>query len=300
MNRRHFLNTLTGASVASPALLAGAPEGFIDAHVHVWTPDTRAYPLAPGFTPANMVPPAFTPEDLFRHGKPEGVTRIVLIQMSFYRFDNRYMLDVMAAHPGVFGGVAIVDDSQPGVGGAMKELARQGVRGFRVSANRAKAESWGEDMRTMWRHAADEGLAICLLADPEALPAIHKMCGEFPKTRVVIDHCARLGMKGSAAPEDVDRLCRLAAFPGVHVKTSAFYALGKKKAPYLDLAPLIRRLRDAYGAERLMWASDCPYQVADGHHYADSIALVRDRLDFLTEDDKANLLRTTAARLFFS
>ena len=27
---------------------------------------------------------------------------------------------------------------------------------------------------------------------------------------------------------------------------------------------MIRRLRDAFGAERLMWATDCPYQVQTG------------------------------------
>jgi predicted TIM-barrel fold metal-dependent hydrolase len=300
MNRRHFLAALTGSAVASRALAAPAKGEFIDAHVHVWTPDTQTYPLAQGFTTAQMVPPSFTPEELFTHCRPQGVSRIVLIQMSFYKFDNRYMLDVMKAHPGVFGGVAIVDESQGNVANAMKDLARQGVRGFRVYTSRATAENWGEGMRTMWRCAADEGLAICLLADPDALPAIQKMCTEFPKTRVVIDHFARLGMKGPAQPEEVDLLCRLADFPHVHVKTSAFYALGSKKAPYLDLSPLILRLRNAYGSNRLMWASDCPYQVADGHNYADSISLIRDRLDFLTPEDKTNLLRGTAQKLFFS
>ena len=33
---------------------------------------------------------------------------------------------------------------------------------------------------------------------------------------------------------------------------------------------MIRTLRDAFGANRLMWATDCPYQVQDGHTYADS------------------------------
>ncbi len=50
---------------------------------------------------------------------------------------------------------------------------------------------------------------------------------------------------------------------------------------------MIRRVRDAYGAQRLMWASDCPYQVQGEHRYEPSIALVRDRLDFLS-DEEAN------------
>ena len=77
-------------------------------------------------------------------------------------------------------------------------------------------------------------------------------------------------------------------------------ALGKKTPPYLDMAPLVRRLHDAYGRERLMRASDCPFQVQEGHTYANSIALIRDRLDFLTSEDKNWMLRKTAEKVFFS
>jgi predicted TIM-barrel fold metal-dependent hydrolase len=85
-----------------------------------------------------------------------------------------------------------------------------------------------------------------------------------------------------------------------HVKASAFYALGAKKPPYLDMGPLIRRVRDAFGPQRVMWASDCPFLVDPGHNYHDSIALIRDRLDFLTESDRAWMLRGTAEKVFFS
>ena len=84
------------------------------------------------------------------------------------------------------------------------------------------------------------------------------------------------------------------------MKVSAFYALGKKKAPYTDLGPMIRRLYEAFGPRRLMWASDCPYQVQGDHTYRDSIELVRSRLDFLSEDDREWLLRKTAERVFFA
>ena len=60
------------------------------------------------------------------------------------------------------------------------------------------------------------------------------------------------------------------------------------------------RLRDAYGASRLMWASDCPYQVQGVHTYAASIALIRDRLDFLTAEERDWILRKTAEKVFFA
>ena len=311
IDRRGFIATtlsaaggLLGTQLLSGCVsLAGMRHGCIDAHVHVWTPDTRTYPLAAGFTvKKDMVPPSFTPEELFAHCRPQGVERVVLIQMSFYQYDNRYMLDMIRKHSGVFSGVGILDENAPRVLDTMKSLTRHGVRGFRLHASREQAEAWHHSpgMKAMWKQAADDGIAMCALANPDALPAIQRMCQEFPRTRVVIDHFARIGMKGPVQQRDLDNLCRLAAFPNTHVKTSAFYALGKKKAPYTDLAPLIQKLRDTFGAQRLMWASDCPFQVQDGHTYADSIALIRDRLSFLTAADKEWMLRRTAEKVFFS
>jgi len=48
-----------------------------------------------------------------------------------------------------------------------------------------------------------------------------------------------------------------------------------------------------------MWATDCPFQVGNGHTYNDSIALIRDRLDFLSEEDKEWMLRKTVEEVFF-
>jgi hypothetical protein len=48
-----------------------------------------------------------------------------------------------------------------------------------------------------------------------------------------------------------------------------------------------------------MWASDCPYQLDGENTYAASIALVRDKLNFVTAEDKQWLLRRTAEKVFF-
>lgn len=264
---------------------------MIDAHVHVWTSDKTRYLRATG--ERDYDPASFTPEELFRHSKPAGVTRVVLIQMSFYRFDNSYMLDQMNRFPGVFSGVAVVDSKSPNVVDTMTALRKQGVRGFRVLTNT------GLDSESMWRAAAANGQAICALVGPEALPTIDKMCTRFPETTVVIDHLARIGSSGEVRDADVRLLCGLARHPRVHVKASAFYALGKKAAPYTDLAPLIRRVFEDFGPRRIMWASDCPFQVEKGHTYAASVALVRDGLPFLGKEDKRWLLEKTAEKVFF-
>ncbi|SFI49498.1 amidohydrolase family protein [Planctomicrobium piriforme] len=305
LTRRHFVQAaaLSALPVLMPGFAKGAEmTGDIDAHVHVWTPDTTAYPLAPGFEKSSMKPLSFTPDELFAECRPVGVNRIVLIQMSFYQYDNRYMLEAIAKYPDVFRGVAVINHDASDACDVMRKLAGQGVTGFRLYANAKAVESWSqsEAMQKMWKCAAETKQAICLLANPDALPGIHQMCKQHPETKVVVDHFGRVGIDGTIRSSDLDNLCRLAEFPKLFVKTSAFYALGQKQPPYLDLAPMIRRLRDTFGAARLMWASDCPFQVQNEHSYAASISLIRDRLDFLTPDDKTWILRKTAEQVYWS
>lgn len=306
VTRREFLRAGT-AAVASSALIGTGTaadkigDGYIDAHVHVWSSDMKRYPLKAGYPKEKMRAPSFTPEELFTHTRPCGVDGIVLIQMSYYGYDNSYMLDMMRKHKGVFSGVAVIDrEDKPR--DTMLDLARQGVRGFRITAGGRPPDRWldGDGMAAMWQCGADERLAMCPLINPQHLPAVDRMCRRFPDTPVVIDHFARIGIDGQFRKADLDNLCGLARHKNVHVKVSAFSALGRKESPYLDLAPMIQRVLDAFGPERLMWATDGPWQMMGGHKYKDSIDLIRVRLDFLTDNDRQWLLRKTAQRVFFS
>src|SRR5262249_30053306 len=101
-DRRKFLHRgLTGLAAGALSQLGTHAESrnWIDAHVHVWTNDFQSYPLAEGYKPEVMKPRTFLPEDILRHARPHGVNRVVLIQMSYYRFDNSYMLDVIRKAP---------------------------------------------------------------------------------------------------------------------------------------------------------------------------------------------------------
>ncbi len=276
---------------------------FIDAHVHVWTDDTAHYPLAAGWKKEDMRPARFTPEDLFKHTKPAGVNRINLIQMRYYGFDNSYMLDMMALYPEVFVGTAIIDPLGEAPDRKIAELAKKKVRAFRIHPDLAKqpAAKWLQPAgyEKMFAAGAKNKQAMSCLIGPDALPELDRMCKKYPDTPVIIDHLCRIGLTGAIEEKDIEALCAMAKHPRVLVKVGAFYALGKKKAPYTDLGPLIQKVIQAFGVKRCMWESDCPFQVSDGHKYQDSIDLIRKRLEFLTEDDRDWLLRRTAEEFFF-
>jgi len=278
---------------------------WIDAHSHIWPPTADKFPLAPGKTTKDLAPPSFTDDELMAIARPEGVGRVVLIQHSVYHlFDNAYLVDAVRRHPKLFRVQGMVDDHQPHAGAAMKKLLPQGVTGFRITPFVRKKEDqpkWLETpgMIEMWKTGAETRQAMCLLINASDLPATDAMCERHPDTPVVIDHFARIGVDGEFRESDLKAICKLARHKHTSIKISAYFALGQKKPPHDELIPIIKRLYETFGPQRLIWASDSPYQIQGVNNYKASISLVRDRLDFVSKDDRDWLLRKTAEKFFF-
>jgi predicted TIM-barrel fold metal-dependent hydrolase len=273
---------------------------YIDSHVHVWTDDFERYPLAPGVSVEAMELRRFRANQILAHARLSGVGRIVLIQMSYYGTDNRYMLDVVASAAEAFRAVAVIDPLGKDVPGQMDRLKPLGVRGFRIylidQAAAKNLESGALD--PMFQAAAEKGMVLCALINPEFLPVLSRICTRFPETPVAVDHLGRIGMSGPIEQEQVRSLCDLCRHGKVRVKVSAFYALGEKQPPHLELSSLIRRVYDSFGPKRLLWGSDCPFQILNEPYQA-SIAVIRDHLSFLSATDREWILHRTAEELFF-
>jgi len=316
ITRREWLKTATATTAATvlgsnfwraaraddkPAPLDLKKHPYIDAHSHIWTRDTKSFPLAKGTTIDELAPPSFTAEELLDVAHRSQVGRVVLIQHHHYHgWDNSYLVDAARRYPDTFRVVAMVDNFSEAPGEQMRKLLGQRATGFRITPWVYKEKWLAGGMDEMWRTAAQTGQKMCCLIDAENLAEVDAMCRRHPDTPVVIDHFARIGVDGQIRKKDVDALAAMARHKNSSVKISAYYALGKKQPPYDDLVPMIRRMLDAFGPQRLMWASDSPYQLEKPHTYAASIALVRERLDFLSDGDRQWLLGKTAQNVFFT
>ena len=297
INRRQAI-TVGAAGLAGCITTDGLPANYIDAHSHIWTNKVKRFPLAPGKTVADLNPPSFTPETLIALGKTESVTRHVLISHGPYHgFNNDYYIYAAKKYPGAFAIVGAMNPTLDRIPVKMRANRKLGIRGYRIKPNNDANWLQAKPMQAMWKTGAIENIAMCPLIDPKYVADLGPMCHRFPNTTVVIDHCARIDNQHK---EELNQLCALSKHPNVYVKISAFYAFGNKKPPYLEQIPKIKRLFESFGPKKLMWASDCPYQLEDGNTYGASISLVRDRLDFLSNDDKNWLLRRTAEKVFFS
>lgn len=307
MTRRQSLGPL---AALLPQSKTASPQGIVDAHVHVWSADTRRYPLAPGFTMKDLWSPSFTAEELRAHADAAGVRRINLVQMTWYGLDHSYIVDLIATDPQRYCGTGIVpamsDVSMPSPDQTMSALSKQGFRAFRVRGKSTRPRlpemtQWMEHpgYDKMFAAGATHNLALSFLMGPADLPEVDRMCTRFPDTPAIIDHFCLIGRQGHCDEEEVAALVRMARHKRVMVKFGGFYALGKKQPPYLDMLPLIRRLVEAFGPNRCMWASDAPLQAKPPHTYQAAVAVIRDHADLLSASDKHQILTKTAEDFFF-
>jgi L-fuconolactonase len=98
---------------------------------------------------------------------------------------------------------------------------------------------------------------------------------KFPKLQLILDHCGLSRDVGNFAHQ-LDQVYEMARFPNLALKwCHAPSQLSKQKYPFADVLPYMRGAIDAFGAERIIWASDHT-QSKTHHSWAEALFYVRD------------------------
>ena len=291
MTRRVFTQMAALAPLASGA---NPPMRIIDPHVHVWTQDPR-YPWAQ----KTRTPPVeqALPETLLKLMRANGVSHTVIIQVIYYLWDNRYVRDVVRKHKGKFLGVCRVNPESPSAPDDLTRLVKEdGFRGVRISPAGNPSGDWisGPLMPPLWRRTQELKVPMTVLTSTTRLPEVAKLIESFPDLDVVIDHMADCPPD---RPAELQKLLDLARYPRVYVKISHTWSLSKEPYPYRDTYDQVHKLYDAFGPQRLMWGTDWP--LVERHcGYAGALAIVRDELKFLNDEDKRWILGKTVERIW--
>jgi predicted TIM-barrel fold metal-dependent hydrolase len=266
-------SALTRPSFNVPALAC-------DTHAHVFGSPDR-YPPAPA---ARYTHPPQTDTADYRAVRARlGMQRGVLVQPSYYAFDNSCMLDALAAEPANLRGVAMIDASA-----ALPDLDdwhRRGVRGLRADLFRAQALGRGlddmwEELKVLAAIARERGWSLDLYAPGTAVGPLATKLAAFP----VAVSVAHMGYFHPSAEES-------AMFPAFLATAKAASNLWIKLTGTYRLAPpdqqslvdsMARTLVDAC-PDRLLWGSDWPHVLA---HPVDTGILLQ-RLASWCPDERA-------------
>lgn len=264
----------------------------IDSHVHVWAHDPR-FPFAEG---AKVPPGNFSVERLIGLMQADRVDRTVIIQVIHYKWDNRYLLDVLWRYPKLFRGVCRVNPEDPAAPDTLAHLTEQGFRGVRLSPAAGPEGYWirGPLMPPLWKQCAALGVPMTLLIPVTRLPDIVPLLDANPDLTVVVDHMADCPVD---RPDLLKLLLDLARYPRLYVKITHLWSLSKQPYPYPDAEEQVKRICDVFGAERLMAGTDWPIRL-DLLDYARRLSLYRDHLRFFTSAERRMILGGTAEKVW--
>lgn len=266
----------------------------IDPHVHVWVNDP-AFPWAA----ETRNPPArdATPQMLLDLMAANGVARTVLVQVIHYRWDNRYTAHVLREYPDKFMGVCRVNPEDQAAPDHLSYWTEEhGFRGVRLSPATDASGDWftGPLMDALFGRAEQLGVPMLILTRPSRLPDLVPLLERHSDLDLVIDHMADSSPK---RPDDVQALLDLARYPRVCVKISHTWSISDESYPWRDTHGLVKQVYEAFGAQRIMWATDWPVCLARAT-YAQTLSVVRDEMGFISSQDLELVLGKTALKLW--
>jgi len=285
----------------------------VDAHTHVWGPDSEAYPWQAPVLPPDWEGP-YTDAELIADMDAADIDEAVIVTTPLYGRGpraNAYTEAAIKAHPDRLYGVGLLDwfpDGPDGPAMAAESLRRMVSTGRMLGVRMHAALAYEEIPTELDRHgdwflddrlepvfdaAADEDTAIFVFPKAQQLADVATLVETHPGVEFVIDHMA--WPDGTTAPDQAPwtDFEALAEYGNVAVKVSSLPRSSSEGWPYRDLWGYVRRLVEWFGPERLMAGSDYPW-MNDWATY-DKCLSWTDEADFLSDRDRRYLRGETFA-----
>jgi predicted TIM-barrel fold metal-dependent hydrolase len=230
-----------------------------------------------------------------------GVSAVRAIQtVTFYGYDNSYLIDSAKNHPDWICGVCTLDPDDPRSPGLLRQFVRRnGVKSLRsIPSNKAKSFD-DPGVRALWKVVADEGITIDLFLMQHAMvESATKMIAEFQQLTFGFCHCMDL-KPGPNLQRDLKAVLDLARFKNLHPKVDFIGTGTQRPYPCEDLHDPAMQIIRAYGAERCLWTSCYPNEIwTPKVTYAEHLRIFTEALP-LTDAERRLILGENARRIWF-
>jgi predicted TIM-barrel fold metal-dependent hydrolase len=300
ISRRLFLRAaaasvpISAAALRTRPVTAAARTPVVDCHLHCFAgKDDARFPYHPR-SPYKPDKPA-TPEHLLAVMASAEVDHSIVVHPEPYQDDHRYLEHCLAVGKGKLKGTALVFAEREESAKQLPDLVtRLGVVAARIHAYAPdRLPPFGKpELRALWKSAADLGIAVQLHFEPRYAPGFEPLIKEFARTTVIIDH---LGRPFQGTPEEHAVVIGWGKRPNTIMKLSAIPL--QRQYPHRDIAPVIRRLTDAFGADRCIYGGGFS-ETATGESYRAERERTRGCIAHLSTEDQAKVLGGNAMKLF--
>ena len=297
---------------------------IIDAHVHIFenlqgfngNGELRAIGNGLGRYAngevVKMIPPelgdrAFTAETCYKFLREQGVEKAVLLQGSFYGFQNEYVVEAAEKYPDMFLPIGTFDpfgkDATKIYERLTKELRVKGLK-FEVSTGCGIMSYHKEfDIYTMFKSVAKE----CYKNDQTLVldfgspgmtsfqpQSVAKLADENPDLRIVV--CHLIAAKRDDA-EELKRALEVLNKENVYFDLAAVpYNIFPEEYPYPSALRYIKYAKNIVGTEKLIWGTDLPSVL----YYSSYQELYKYLLetDFLTAEELDEIFYQNALKAY--
>ena len=228
------------------------PAGAVDAHCHVFGPQTR-FPFS---AKAKYLPQDAGPEMLFGLRDRLGFARNVIVQASCHGTDNAATLDAIARSDGRTRGVAVVDPAIDEA--ALMALHDGGIRGIRFNFLKRLVDDAPKDKFLEVASRLPAGWHVVVYFEADILAELRPFLDAIP-VPLVIDHMGRPDVtQGADGPDRRAFRALLDSRDDVHFKATCPDRLDAAGPPWDAFVEAVAPLVADYPT-RVLWGTDWPH-----------------------------------------
>ncbi len=308
----------TAAAMAVPRGLTQHAEAaeaktpmIVDTHMHVWADEPQRYPFPhPYSAPFKEPEHKGTVEMLIDDMDEYGCTHAVLVQVIFHGWDNSYLADCVRQYPDRLRAHGLIDPTDTKVADTLEFWMKEhGLHGMRFSPiyyqhGEHGGDAWlnADETHRLWKKAEELEAVFNFFIAPPQLPKLEMMIRSHPDVPVILDHYSQMDLAQADPEPDFRRLLHMARYPNVWVKITELSSVSKSKVyPFEDASPYVKRVYEAFGPDRLLFGTGYPGAARAAYNrptLGEEIALIREKMPFLSQDDTTKILGLNAAKLW--
>ena len=274
LHRRAFLSSTVCASLAAaarPVEAQPAPIPILDCHIHLFD-QTR--PQGAPYSGGGAGTEPALPARYRKLASPLGIVGAIEIEASPWIEDNLWVLEVEENDRMMVGAIGNLQPDKP----EFREYLDR-YRKNRLFLGIRYGNLWGYDLAAQVANPLFiEGLKLMEQAGlaldtanprPDLIEAVIRVTDKVPGLRIIVDHLpsmmGRLDANARVAVEA--NLRELAKRPAVYIKISELMRMvdGKPSTDPAGYKPLLDRLFDIFGEDKLIFGSDWPNGPAVDH-----------------------------------
>lgn len=285
----------------------------VDAHLHLFKAQSDQYPrdVFGEMTPPEREEPA---EGFLDAMRAAGIDHAIIVPVST---PDHYLAEILRNFPGKFAGVGVYDpEASDGAGQVARRVETTGIQGLRHYGFGGEERQDPESLEVFPVLAAmrDHDLKVWFYGSPDQVMLLDGVMQLLPGLKVVLNHlgfCPDMFMELtidddrrprfdiSLPPASLALIEEMAAKhpEDLYIHFSGHYAFTGDTYPYMDLQTVSQHVYEAFGADRILMASDWPWiQVNPGH--GETLAVLDHHLPDLSEGERAAIRGGNALSLF--